>query len=153
LPALRIKQEAPSLADLVPDQLEMTQRLAAELNTAVNLAGIDYQAERETFLTNAGRTGSAHTRRRYRTALARLEAFTERAHISPLELTPARADDFIYSLYALRIPSLEDLAKTPPNKIYRRGIGQKTFEVIRAALKSNGIASDVRGIPEAVVTQ
>jgi site-specific recombinase XerD len=102
--ALRIKQEAPSLADLAPDQLEMiaklvmTQRLAAELNTAVNLAGIDYQAERETFLNNVGRSGSKHTRRGYRAALARMEAFTERAHILPLELTPARADDFIYSL-------------------------------------------------------
>jgi hypothetical protein len=45
--ALRIKREAPTLANLAPDQLDqiarlvMTQRLADELNTAVNLAGID----------------------------------------------------------------------------------------------------------------
>jgi hypothetical protein len=52
-----------------------------------------------------------------------------------------------YSLYALRIRSLEELAKTPPHKIQRRGIGPKTYEVIRNVLESNGIASDVWGIP------
>ena len=102
--ALRIAREAPTLADLNPDQLEqiarlvMTQRLTQELHAAANLAGIDYQTERETFLNNVGSTGSKHTRRSYAAALARLEVYAERAHISPLELTPARADDFIYSL-------------------------------------------------------
>jgi site-specific recombinase XerD len=102
--AMRIAREAPTLADLNVDQLEqiarmvMTQRLTTELNTAVTLAGINYQTERETFLANAGSTDSKHTRRSYRSALARLEVYAERAHISPLELTPARADDFIYSL-------------------------------------------------------
>jgi site-specific recombinase XerD len=76
----------------------MTQKLTQELSAAATLAGIDYQSERETFLNNAGSTGSKHTRRGYKTALARLEAYAERAHISPLELTPARADDFIYGL-------------------------------------------------------
>ena len=102
--ALRIAREAPTLADLNGEQLEqiarmvMTQRLTTELNTAANLAGIDYNAEREIFLNNAGRTGSKHTRRGYSKALERLEAYAERAHISPLELAPARADDFIYSI-------------------------------------------------------
>ncbi|MDR0473980.1 MAG: site-specific integrase [Treponema sp.] len=102
--ALRIAREAPTLSDLNADQLEqiarlvMTQRLTQELHAAANLVGIDYQTERETFLNNAGSTGSKHTRRGYAAALARLEAYAERAHISPLELTPARADDFIYSL-------------------------------------------------------
>jgi len=102
--AMRIAKEAPTLADLNNDQLEqiarlvITQKLTHELSAAAALAGIDYKAERETFLNNAGSTDSKHTRRSYRSALARLEAYTERAHISPLELTPARADDFIYSL-------------------------------------------------------
>jgi site-specific recombinase XerD len=102
--AMRIAREAPTLADLNNDQLEqiarlvMTQKLANDLSAAAALAGIDYQAERETFLNNAGRTGSRHTRRGYSTAIARLEAYAERAHIPPLEMTPARADDFIYSL-------------------------------------------------------
>jgi site-specific recombinase XerD len=102
--AMRIAREAPTLADLNNDQLEqiarlvMTQRLTQELSAAAVLAGIDYKSERETFLNNAGRTDSKHTRRGYRAAIARLEAYEERAHISPLELTPARADDFIYSL-------------------------------------------------------
>jgi site-specific recombinase XerD len=102
--AMRIAKEAPTLADLNSEQLEqiarlvMTQRLTNELSAAANLAGIDYKAEKETFLNNAGRTGSKHTSRRYRASLARLEIYAERAHVSPLELTPARADDFIYSL-------------------------------------------------------
>jgi site-specific recombinase XerD len=102
--ALRIAREAPTLADLNHDQLEqiarmvMAPRLTAELNAAATLAGIDYKAEKETFLNNAGNTDSKHTRRGYSYAIARLEAYAERAHISPLELTPARADDFIYSI-------------------------------------------------------
>jgi len=102
--AQRIAMEAPTLAHLNNEQLEqiaqivMTQRLTAELHNAVNLAGIDYSAERETFLNNAGRTGSKHTRRSYSKALERLETYASRAHITPLELTPARADDFIYSI-------------------------------------------------------
>jgi integrase/recombinase XerC len=102
--AMRIAREAPTLADLNSEQLEqiarmvMTQKLTHELHTAANLAGIDYHAERETFLNNAGKIDSKHTRRSYATALAKLEVYTDRAKISPLELTPARADDFIYSL-------------------------------------------------------
>jgi site-specific recombinase XerC len=76
----------------------MTQKLTQELTAAANLAGIDYQAERETFLANAGRSGSKHTRRSYAADLGRMEAYAERAHVSPLELTPMRADDFIYSM-------------------------------------------------------
>jgi site-specific recombinase XerD len=100
--ALRIKQEAPTLASLNPDQLEqiarlvMTQRLTAELNTAVDLAGIDYEKEKAVFLDNAGQ--SEHTRRGYRAAIARLETWAARHNIKPLELKPSQADDFIYSL-------------------------------------------------------
>jgi len=71
---------------------------AQKVIAAKTLAGIDYAGEKEMFIGNAGRTGSKHTQRSYRSALARLEAYAERAHISPLELTPMRADDFIYSM-------------------------------------------------------
>ncbi len=100
--AMRIKREAPTLAGLNPEQLEqiarmvMAQRLAAELNTAVNLAGIDWQSEKAGFLAIAGE--SDHTRRGYKNALGKLEAWAAPQRINPLELTPAQADDFIYSL-------------------------------------------------------
>jgi site-specific recombinase XerD len=102
--AIRIAREAPTLADLNADQLEqiarivMTQRLTQELNAAANLAGIDYGAEREAFLNNAGRTKSKHTARAYGAGLDRLEAWASTKGISALELTPAQADDFVYSL-------------------------------------------------------
>jgi site-specific recombinase XerD len=100
--AKRIAREAPTLADLAPDQLEqiarmvMTQRLTQELNTAANIAGINYEKEKTVFLDNAGQ--SDHTRRGYTAALSRLDAWTSRHNVNPLELTPAQADDFIYSL-------------------------------------------------------
>jgi site-specific recombinase XerD len=102
--AMRIKQEAPTLADLNKEQLEqiarlvMAQRLTAELNVKVDLAGIDYKAERETFLNNAGRTKSGHTAKAYRAGIDRMETWTAVQGINVLELTPAQADDFIYSL-------------------------------------------------------
>jgi len=74
------------------------QRRADMVNRKMDIAGIDYITERETFLNNAGRSRSKHTRRGYSSALDRLETYADRAHISPLELTPQRADDFIYSI-------------------------------------------------------
>jgi site-specific recombinase XerC len=101
--AMRIKKEAPTLADLNNEQLEqiarlvMTQRLAAELNTAVDLAGVDWQKERETFL---GDTKSPHTRRAYDAALGKLEAWASREGVNPLNLAAAQADHFIRTLKA-----------------------------------------------------
>jgi len=100
--ALRIAREAPTLADLAPDQLEqiarmvMAQRLTQELNAAANLAGINYEKEKNVFLDNAGQ--SDHTRRGYRNAIARLDAWAASHNINPLELSPGQADDFIYYL-------------------------------------------------------
>jgi site-specific recombinase XerC len=102
--AARIAREAPTLASLNQEQLEqiarlvMTQRLADELKAAVNLAAIDYHAEKRTFLENAGHTNSAYTRTGYSAALGRLEAWTARQGIAPLELSPLQADDWIYAL-------------------------------------------------------
>jgi site-specific recombinase XerD len=101
--ALRIKREAPALADLTNDQLEqigrivMTQRLAAELNTAVDLAGVAWPKERENFL---GDTKSAHTRRAYAAALDRLEMWADRENVNPLAMTAVHADQFIRALKA-----------------------------------------------------
>ena len=104
--ALRIKQEAPTLANLNKDQLEqiarlvMTQRLTAEMHTAVNIAGIDWQKEKVLFLDNAGQEQSANTRRGYNNALGKLDNWVEKQGINPLELTAMQADDFIYFLKA-----------------------------------------------------
>ena len=104
--AMRIKQEAPTLSGLTPDQLELvarlviTHRLVDEMNTAVNLAGIDWGKEKGVFLENAGQEQSRHTRRGYNNALTKLETWAGAEGVNPLELSPARADDFIYSLKA-----------------------------------------------------
>ena len=109
-----IKDMAAILAEYPPPHLwtqeQKTQavQFAALLDTAqkmisaAGIAGIDYGIEKETFLNNAGRTGSIHTRAGYRAALDRLDTWTARQKINPLELAPAQADDFIYSLRANR---------------------------------------------------
>jgi integrase/recombinase XerD len=102
--AAHIAHSASMLKDLTPDQLEqiaklvITQRLTQELDTAAYLAGIDYQQEKELFLQHAGREGSINTQKGYRAALKRLEQYAARIHINVLELSPTKADDFIYTL-------------------------------------------------------
>ena len=78
---------------------------AQKMIAAANLTGIDYINEKEIFLGNAGKTGSAYTHAGYRNALIRLDKWTARQKINPLELTPAQADDFIYSLRGDRAPA------------------------------------------------
>jgi site-specific recombinase XerD len=101
--ALRIKREAPTLADLDENQLEqiaclvMTQRLTAELNTAVDLAGVTWTKERETFL---GDTKSPHTCRAYTASLNKLETWADREGLNPLTMTAVHADQFIRALRA-----------------------------------------------------
>jgi site-specific recombinase XerD len=101
--AFRISR-APTLANLTPEQLEqiarivMAQRLADELDAKVTIAGIDYEAEKAVFLNNAGKSNSSHTRIGYHAALNRFDTWVNRAGLSPLALTPAQADDFIYSI-------------------------------------------------------
>lgn len=73
---------------------------AQKIITLKSIAGINFEAEKITFLNNAGRTQSPHTRTAYQAALNRLDTWTERQKINPLEITPAQADDFIYSLKA-----------------------------------------------------
>jgi site-specific recombinase XerC len=103
--ARRIAQDSPKLADLEPVELEKLARVVVaeslkdDLHREADLARIDYLTERDRFLQRASRTGSRHTLRSYRAALEHLEAWCAAAaqRLSPLELTPALADDFIES--------------------------------------------------------
>ena|GEM_PF-4810896 len=101
--ALRIKRGMPTLADLNNEQLEqiarlvMTQRLTRELDTAVDLACIDWQEQRDTFLSDAK---SPHTHRAYDSSLSKLEAWANLKGLNPLALTTIEADDFIRFLKA-----------------------------------------------------
>lgn len=97
----KIAHEVPELTDLDPETLEKIARVAmfeevkGKLKKAAELERIPYRAERERFIARASRTGSERTRKLYAAALNRLEAWCSRQGISPLELTPARADDWI----------------------------------------------------------
>jgi site-specific recombinase XerD len=101
-----ITQDAPRLADLGEEQLEQLARVVVaetlkdELRQAADLEKIPYAKERETYLERAGRAGSKHTRLAYRAALDRLEAWCAPKGLSPLELTPSLADDWIESMKA-----------------------------------------------------
>lgn len=98
-----VAEVAPELEDLPPEALAkvaqavMAGDLRDEMKRRVKLEKIDYQSERAKFIERAGKTKSAHTRRAYSWALARLEAWCAAEHIAPLELTPALADDWIAS--------------------------------------------------------
>jgi hypothetical protein len=96
-----LAKNAPRLADLNQKELDVIakqvlgRRLIEELDTAVTLAGINYEREKKTFLDNVN---SVHTRTAYTAALGRLEAWAEREGISPLALSHKQADDYIYFL-------------------------------------------------------
>jgi site-specific recombinase XerD len=102
--AARIARESPDLADLSPKQLEVLAKavvfddLKNGLKRRADLARIDYQSERKTFLAVAGRTRSPHTRRAYSAALDRLDTWAEAREFAVLEIKPKDADDYAYSL-------------------------------------------------------
>jgi site-specific recombinase XerD len=92
------------LENLSPEQQEalakmvMSKRLIDTVDKDASLAGIDYQKEKKTFLENAGKEKSKHTYRTYALALSKLEQYCASLEmVNPLSLTPAQADDFIYS--------------------------------------------------------
>lgn len=93
----------PELADLTPEQLDAVTRavladeLKAQMKRAVLAAGIDWQAEREAFLSDKR---SRHTRAAYRRALASLYAWLARKGLTPADLIPRLADDYIRDLRA-----------------------------------------------------
>jgi integrase len=100
--ALKIKQEAPTLADLTQKQLEeiakivIAQRLTHELTVAVALAEIDWSAEKELFIATV--STSPYTQKSYRKALTTFEVWGTWHKIPLLALSQKQADDFIYSL-------------------------------------------------------
>ena len=100
----KLAHEVPELADLDAATLEKVAKIAlfdevkGKLRKAAELERIDYQGERDTFLQRASRTGSVRTRDLYGRALGRLESWCSAQGISPLELSPARADDWIADL-------------------------------------------------------
>jgi len=102
--AKRIVRDAPRLQELAPEELEKLARVVVaeslkdDLRRAADLERVDYQAERARFILRASRTGSERTRKLYAAALGRLEAWCERQGLSPLDLTPAREDDWISDL-------------------------------------------------------
>jgi site-specific recombinase XerD len=117
--AERIARESPALSDLNPQQLEalakavVVDSMKADLARRVDLARIDYPAERKTFLAVAGRTRSPHTRKAYSAALDRLDAWAATRALAVLEMKPREADDYCYALSAEgRAPAsaLRDLA-------------------------------------------
>jgi len=88
--SLEHKAQAVQFAAL----LDSAQKMIA----AASLAGINYKKEKKTFLDNAGKTKSSHTRIAYQSALNRLETWVSTKGINILELRPSQADDFIYFL-------------------------------------------------------
>jgi site-specific recombinase XerD len=113
----KLAHEVPELADLDAATLEKVARLSmidevkGKLKAAADLERIDYQGDRAKFIARASKTGSERTKALYDAALARMEAWCQRQGFSPLELTPARADDWIESEKAEgRAPSTVRLA-------------------------------------------
>src|SRR5271169_1140755 len=88
----RIAKDSPRLADLSEAQLQKLARVVVaeglkdDLRHAADLEHVPYSEERNRFLSRASRTGSAHTRKAYRTALERLEAWCAQQGVAPIEL-------------------------------------------------------------------
>jgi len=76
------------------------QEQSDTLRAEVKIKGIDYQVLKKTFLDNISKTNSKYTKKGYTASLYRLDVWTLKQGLNPLMLTPAQADDFIYSLKA-----------------------------------------------------
>src|SRR5208283_5128280 len=96
-----VAQQAPRLEDVSDEglqklaQIVTAEDLRDEMKKRVHQERIDYQGERDNYIAQASRTGSLRTKDLYSKALSRMEAWCSTQGISPLELTPARADDWI----------------------------------------------------------
>jgi site-specific recombinase XerD len=99
--ARRIAEDSPKLADLDEAELEklaqvvVVESLRDDLRREADLARVPYTEEKQRFLERSSRTGSQHTPKAYRAALHRLEIWCAPQGLSPLELTPTQADDWI----------------------------------------------------------
>ena len=94
----------PELADLTPAQVDkiaqgvVVDELKAEMRRAIVAERVDWQAEREAFLSDAK---STHTREAYARALDHLGNWLELHNLPAANLTPRLADDFIRDLRAM----------------------------------------------------
>ena len=149
--ALRLATESPELADLEAGQLAavarvvLGQRLAADLGRKVDLAGIDYEAEKTLFLAMSSRTKSEHTRRAYTAALERLETFAARLDLSPLELSPAQADDFAYGPSARNGKNrpLRNHKSLPIREFHKQQTGQNGVSIQDSRKSDNCICENM----------
>jgi site-specific recombinase XerD len=102
--AMKIAEQSPELNDLTSEQLEqiaklvITHNLTNELNNKAKVANINYKTEKQIFIMQASRAGSKDTQTSYLKAINSLEKYTKKNNINILQMTPAQADDFIYSL-------------------------------------------------------
>lgn len=98
-----------TLDELTPEQLKIIIQavqiddLKKDFSRKADLAQIDYEQERETFINNAGKTASKNTKITYSRSINLLEAWARKKGISILEMKPKDADDFIYSMLADKI--------------------------------------------------
>ena len=94
----------PGIEDLTAAQVDkiaqgvVVDELKAEMRRAIVAERVDWQAEREAFLSDAK---STHTAEAYRRALDRLGTWLERHNLPTANLTPRLADDFIRDLRAM----------------------------------------------------
>jgi integrase len=94
----------PELEDLTPAQIDKiaqgvtVDELKAEMRRAIVAERVDWQAEREAFLSDAR---STHTREAYARALDNLGTWLELHALAAANLTPRLADDFIRDLRAM----------------------------------------------------
>lgn len=100
--ARRIASEAPALVDLGEAQLRkiaqavLFDELKDALRQKADAARIDYVKEKGVYLKKACR--SAGTSRVYGLSLKRFEDWCLKNALSPLEISPKDADDFIYAI-------------------------------------------------------
>jgi integrase len=93
----------PELAELTPNQVDAISRavlideLKSEMKRAVLAARTDWNAEAAAFLSDKK---STHTRDAYGSALRRFFAWLGRKNLSPADITPRLADDYIRDLRA-----------------------------------------------------
>lgn len=94
----------PELADLTPGQVDKiaqgvaVDELKAEMRRAIVTQRVDWQAEREAFLSDAR---STHTAEAYRRALDHLGTWLDLHNLPAANLTPRLADDFIPDMRAM----------------------------------------------------
>jgi hypothetical protein len=94
----------PELEDLTTGQIDkiaqgvVADELKDEMRRAIVAQRLDWQAEREAFLSDSK---SSHTREAYGRALEQLTTWLELHNLPPSSLTPRLADDFIRDMRAM----------------------------------------------------